>query len=180
MGNSIGDVDVWFNGGLSQPTGLNAHKGAVFFFERSIILVPTELDELTGTCAQYNGISWAGKERTSCCVSQIPESQICKTGDQYAPCTLRVPTEIDECQYVGWRCDEYKGFYDRNRWAPFNWSDRKTKDTCLYGDLQKRNPTAVGEYINREKRPKDINGNYLVFTTKDIKYCKDVDCKQTC
>ena len=65
-----------------------------------------------GTCAQYNGISWAGKERTaccakecgscggvgcgsrpggpmSCCVSQIPESQICKTGDQYAPCTLR-------------------------------------------------------------------------------------------
>ena len=48
-----------------------------------------------------------------------------------------VPTEIDECQYVGWRCDEYKGFYDRNRWAPFNWSDRKTKDTCQYGDLQK-------------------------------------------
>ena len=46
--NSIGDVDVWFNGGLSQPTGLNAHKGAVFFFERSIILVPTELDELAG------------------------------------------------------------------------------------------------------------------------------------
>ena len=106
----------------------------------------------------------------SCCVSAIPESQICKTGDQYAPCTLRgmyrshfkfksviiiiiiiiiisiiiitiiiiiVPTEIDECQYVGWRCDEYKGFYDRNRWAPFNWSDRKTKDTCQYGDLQK-------------------------------------------
>ena len=46
--NSIGDVDVWFNGGLSQPTGLKAHKGAVFFFERSIILVPTELDELAG------------------------------------------------------------------------------------------------------------------------------------
>ena len=46
--HSIGDVDVWFNGGLSQPTGLNAHKGAVFFFERSIILVPTELDELAG------------------------------------------------------------------------------------------------------------------------------------
>ena len=46
--NSIGDVDVWFNGGLSQPTGLKSHKGAVFFFERSIILVPTELDELTG------------------------------------------------------------------------------------------------------------------------------------
>ena len=48
-----------------------------------------------------------------------------------------VPTEIEECQYVGWRCDEYKGFYDRNRWAPFNWSDRKTKNTCGYGDLKK-------------------------------------------
>ena len=46
--NSIGDVDVWFNGGLSQPTGLKSHKGAVFFFERSIILVPTELDALAG------------------------------------------------------------------------------------------------------------------------------------
>ena len=67
---------------------------------------------LIGICASYNGLSGANREKTvccakecgscggvgcgsrpggpmSCCVSEIPESEICNTGDQYAPCTIQ-------------------------------------------------------------------------------------------
>lgn len=50
---SIGHVDVWFNGGQSQPKGIYAgnHKAAVFFFGRSITMTPVTVPPF-GTC-QY-------------------------------------------------------------------------------------------------------------------------------
>ena len=37
---SVGDVDVWVNGGIKQPPTLSegSHKGAIYFFARTIAM----------------------------------------------------------------------------------------------------------------------------------------------
>ena len=72
---SIGDVDVWANGGKSQPDGMtlnykstNSHKAAVYMFARTIV-EPNGCQYIAAKCEKCQDVNPKDKDK---CLNDVP------------------------------------------------------------------------------------------------------------
>ena len=75
---SVGDVDVWVNGGIKQPPTLSegSHKGAIYFFARTITMTsPEECSYVAWKCTdpKWSPFKWEKRNK--------PGSDTCEFGD---------------------------------------------------------------------------------------------------
>jgi len=72
---SVGDVDVWMNGGLTQPPNLNHHKAAVHFYSRTILMTSEDCTYVAWECTDHKWTPYKWKKRNK------PKSDTCEFGN---------------------------------------------------------------------------------------------------